>query len=127
MGATTRVAYDVESRMLRFSAADGATGASVAVRPHPETPEDHDYAYDVNARSMIELLRLMRCKEAELRLSRAVDSSGSGIATFSTVDEYWLDRHGKTIGGPGPTHNRTEETLRCRVTRCCAAVPAVDA
>jgi hypothetical protein len=120
-----RIEYRADAGHLKFYIHAGAKTCSlpidvtVPVGPDGQKVHTQDFANDVNINQLIRLFKDVKAKEVEFRMFLMEEHGGpKGGAGFRTVDEFWLDQEGKTVGGSGANPDPANgQVFQCKVTR----------
>ncbi len=122
-----KVEYDHEEKHLRFRLLVAGKAASLPIEVEsskydlPDTwrlPNgSRGYAVDVSVKWLLGLFTDVKAPVVEFRMFPTEEHNGAkGGAGLRTVDEFWLDREGKLVGGAGAQPDPTK-AFQCKVSR----------
>jgi len=114
-----RVIYTSSESSLRFVASDGGTNVAnsvpvgvVPVGVDPVEGED-GFAINANVNHLLDLVNPVKAHEIELRVAILAPKGKKKVATFRTIDEFWLDDNGQVLIG----QDDENKAHLCQVTR----------
>lgn len=118
-----RVEYTCADNSLRFKTSDGGANVahSVPVGVAPVEDEDGsgaegktgDFAVNANVDHFLDLVTQLKVNEVNLRVAVMEPKGKKKIATFRTIEEFWLDDKGQVLTG----QDEEKRAHLCQVTR----------